>query len=332
MRELISPWGKYLKEFFEYKKLCGYKYEKPESILFLFDRYYAGLNISELKFTRDIVEPFLYLKPNERITNQSQRVCVMRQFGKYLFLNDIIKNVYIIPPFSLKGAAEYIPYIYSKDELIGIISYLENYKSSNISGSFQPSINMINAVTTAMKVLISTGMRLGEALNLRLKDIDFENKLIVINVSKNDKKRIIPISVTLINELKNYIRNTPFYIAQDNYLFQIAYDNQLDRANMHYYFYKALKACNIRHTKNGPRIHDFRHCFSVMCLTQMQENEEDINNSLIYLSAYLGHKSIYETQKYVWLTPSLFKEIKKKMEDYSSFIMEIFGGEKFDEE
>lgn len=48
---------------------------------------YIILNlISKLKFIRDIVEPFLYLKPNEKVTNQNQRFCVIKQFGKYLFL------------------------------------------------------------------------------------------------------------------------------------------------------------------------------------------------------------------------------------------------------
>ena len=47
---------------------------------------------------------------------------------------------------------------------------------------------------------------------------------------------------------------------------------------------------------------------------------------------YLGHKSFNETQKYIWMTPIIFEDIKNKMEEYSRFIMDIFGGEKFDED
>ena len=57
-----------------------------------------------------------------------------------------------------------------------------------------------------------------------------------------------------------------------------------------------------------------------------------INLSLSYLSTYLGHKSFNETQKYIWMTPIIFEDIKNKMEEYSRFIMDIFGGEKFDED
>ena len=59
----------------------------------------------------------------------------------------------------------------------------------------------------------------------------------------------------------------------------------------------------------------------------MQKQTDDINLSLIYLSTYLGHKSLRETQKYIWMTPELFKDIKVKMENYTSFIKLIFDEE-----
>ena len=56
MRELVSTWGPYLKDFYEYKRLSGFKYNSAESVIYQFDRYYKSLGINELKFTRDIVE------------------------------------------------------------------------------------------------------------------------------------------------------------------------------------------------------------------------------------------------------------------------------------
>ena len=94
-----------------------------------------------------------------------------------------------------------------------------------------------------------------------------------------------------------------------------------------------MKFAGIEHIKGkGPRIHDFRHTFAVMSLTQLQKLENNVNLSLTYLSTYLGHKSLRETQKYIWLTPSLFNDIKNKMSDYSKFIIDIFQEEKFDED
>ena len=53
------------------------------------------LKIEDMLFSRDIIEPFLYLKSNERISNQRYKASVLRQFGKYLYLNNVIENIYI---------------------------------------------------------------------------------------------------------------------------------------------------------------------------------------------------------------------------------------------
>ena len=66
-----------------------------------------------------------------------------------------------------------------------------------------------------------------------------------------------------------------------------------------------------------------------MALAKLQRECDNVNLNLSYLSAYLGHKSIHETQKYVWLTPGLFEDTRAKMTDYSSFIATIFQGENY---
>lgn len=333
MRELISIYASYIKDFYNYKKLAGYKYDKTESVLFLFDRYYFNLGLKELKFTRDIIEPFIEFKPNERIGTQIGKASILRQFGKFLFINGIIENPYLIPPISQKGETEYIPYIFNSTEYSKVIEYIDNYKSNFGPGRFNLLPNTINAVSCAIKILMSTGMRLGEVLNLKIDDIDFENQIFYLKEAKNDNQRLIPFSNTLEEVIINYVNNTPFIINKEDYLLQSNYNNKLNTALIHRFFYKALKYLGIEHKKGkGPRIHDFRHTFAVMSLTQMQQKENNINLSLSYLSTYLGHKTLRETQKYIWLTPCLFSDIKNKMHVYSHFLFDIFKEEKFDED
>lgn len=330
MRELISLFGPYLKDFYEYKQLCGYKYEKSESYCFLFDRYYNGLNLKELKFSRDIIEPFLELKENERIGNQMARASFLRQFGKYLFINNVLDNIYLIPSITKKGESEYIPYIFSNQELRDIISFIDDYKSV---AKYNLLPNTINAVSTSFKILMTTGMRLGEVLNLKLSDIDLDRQIFYIKEAKNNNQRLIPFSNTIKLVIQQYLKITPFTIKNNDYLLQSKENNQINKTMIHRFFYKSLKFAGIEHIKGkGPRIHDFRHTFAVMSLTQLQKLENNVNLSLTYLSTYLGHKSLRETQKYIWLTPSLFNDIKNKMSDYSKFIIDIFQEEKFDED
>lgn len=58
-----------------------------------------------------------------------------------------------------------------------------------------------------------------------------------------------------------------------------------------------------------PRVHDFRHTFSVHSLEQMIKNGFDIYCTLPFLSSFLGHKSIYSTEKYLRLVKENFSHI-----------------------
>lgn len=330
MRELISTWGPYLKDFYEYKRLSGFKYNSSESVIYQFDRYYKSLDITELKFTRDIVEPFLYIDGNKRIATRNWKASVLRQFSDYLIKHGILDHIYLIPPISLKGEAEFIPYIFSNEELGQIINYLDSYTKSDIPGTFNAKCNTLNSVSTVIKVLMATGMRINEVLSLRRADIDLDNQLFIVKESKNNNERLIPFSNTIKQEIVNYILKTPFNINKYDRPFQIEEGKQLNADRCWIYFNKAIKVTGIKKDK-GPRIHDLRHTYAVMALTQLQKSEKNINLSLSYLSDYLGHKSLRETQKYLWITPELFEEVKYKMSDYTSFIKDIYDGEKYDD-
>ena len=197
-------------------------------------------------------------------------------------------------------------------------------------GSFKQNINMLNSVKTIIKILMFTGMRINEVCNLKINNVDLENNIFTIDEAKNDNQRIVPFSNTLKNILIDYINGSTLYSRKENdYLFfNINDDNFINKVSsrtVYFYFRKALKYLEIPHKKGiGPRIHDFRHTYATMTLTQLSKNEKDINSALAYLSTYLGHKSFNETQKYIWLTPELFDGTLNKMCEYSSVIKSIF--------
>ena len=72
--------------------------------------------------------------------------------------------------------------------------------------------------------------------------------------------------------------------------------------------------------KKGPRIHDFRHSFAVHRLLQWEQEGKDINAMLPYLSSYLGHEGIYETEVYLHLTMEHFSIITEKMSQFNDII------------
>lgn len=84
---------------------------------------------------------------------------------------------------------ERIPVVFSRDEVQKVIEKLNGNKK------------------LIAKLLYGTGMRLNEALSLRILDIDFDRKEIIIRHGKGDKDRHVMLPQKLIPELKAHIEN-----------------------------------------------------------------------------------------------------------------------------
>lgn len=66
------------------------------------------------------------------------------------------------------------------------------------------------------KVMYGTGLRINECLRLRLKDVDFENKKLVIHEGKGDKDRLVPIPSSLMRELKEQFEASKMLWEKDH--------------------------------------------------------------------------------------------------------------------
>src|SRR5665648_607098 len=158
---------------------------------------------------------------------------------------------------------------------------------------------------------------------------DLEARIIHINHAKNGNKRMVTLSDTLLEACITYTRKASSIPSSGVYFFDSGspYNSgHISRLNSYYYFRKYLKMTGIEHRGRGlgPRLHDVRVTFAVHSLKQLTHQSGDINVHLASLSAFMGHKSIYSTQDYLWLTGELFHETLMKMEDYTSFITDIF--------
>ena len=108
--------------------------------------------------------------------------------------------------------------------------------------------------------------------------------------------------------------------VEEHFYLRFIYDN----------FRELLFACNIPHTGNGPRVHDFRHTFAVHTLEKQLSDGYDPMVIVPRLAAYLGHKSYRETCWYIHLTVASFPELSQKLD--RAFVGIIPVGGETDEE
>ena len=219
--------------------------------------------------------------------------------------------------------SDFTPHIYTDSELKRF------FEQADLLPFYPNCPNRGPVASLLFRMLYGCGLRISEALNLTMKDVDLDRGVLAILDSKFGKSRYVPMSLSLTERCQQYaahIRSeapadAPFCPAPDG-------GHYAERA-VYTTFRHILEDAGIPHTGRGPRIHDFRHTFSVCCLKKWILSGKDLNAALPVLSAYLGHKGLNGTQKYLRLTADMYPDIVKTVE--LQFGNVVPGGEAYEE-
>lgn len=139
---------------------------------------------------------------------------------------------------------------------------------------------------TTVNWILATGNRLSTVIDVKIGDIDFKRKEIMLHHTKNKKAQIIPLSATLELVLKEYIRMWRKDAPDDAYLFPNVGDTQLGKRGMGSAFELYCKDRGCAKTS----IHSLRHSFARMWVKS--------NGNLFQLQKILGHSTLAQTQRY----------------------------------
>ena len=150
--------------------------------------------------------------------------------------------------------------------------------------------------------VLATGNRCSTIVDVRIDDVDFRRKEIILHHTKNKKAQIIPLSSSLETILKEYIkmwRNNGK--DKDAWLFPNIGEEKLSTGALQNSFAKYCKARGCSHTN----IHGLRHNFAKLWIKN--------NGDMYKLQKILGHSTLDMTRRYV----NMFSEDIK--EDYDRF-------------
>jgi len=136
---------------------------------------------------------------------------------------------------------------------------------------------------TIFYVIYSGGLRISEAINLKISDIDSKRGVIRIRNSKGAKDREVPLSQLALEQLRKYFK---IYRPKE-YLFNGQYGGQYSTRSIQALFRKALSECGI---KRSATVHTLRHSYA----THLLENGTDLR----IIQELLGHKSSKTTEIY----------------------------------
>jgi site-specific recombinase XerD len=141
--------------------------------------------------------------------------------------------------------------------------------------------------------LLHTGVRCAELLNLRVSDVDFAGRRLVIHEGKDRRDRVVYLTPALRTALVAYLQQRPS--VDDDHLWIKANGMRLAQHNVKYRLHRWGEACGVHVTP-----HRLRHTFATRL----------VNAGLPLASAakLLGHRSLNMTQHYARLYEHTVKE------------------------
>lgn len=303
--------------YIEEMRACGYKYIKGASLLKHFDALAAKRNLVNKELTKELVLAWTKKRPNETVSTRNGRISTIRGLANYMVRLGF--KAYTYPPCAESiGRYSYVPYIFSKEEIKRIFTVCDSWSVSK----FSPNRHLV--LPLLFRMLYGCGLRISEALNLKLSDVNLKQGTLFIRDTKFNKERIVPMADTLTKRCRIYAKKVHQFSSPDSFFFPSPYGGNYRQSTIYKLFREILWKAKISHSGKGPRLHDLRHSFSVHCLKRWVLGKEDITNLLPYLSAYLGHVDLRGTQHYLRLTADLYPEIIACIEDkFSSLIPEV---------
>ena len=139
--------------------------------------------------------------------------------------------------------------------------------------------------------LFSTGVRQRSLINIKVKDVDFDNNVVYVNITKNRKPLLIPINQTMAHILNEYLKYRKHNNKED-FLFCNVFGEQLVKSTCYHMLYEYNKRRGVETTG----IHRYRHTFARQWILN--------GGNVVSLSRLLGHSSLQITQNYINLLVS----------------------------
>lgn len=310
MSPFTSPLAQPIERFLLHKRGLGYVYRDEERLLGVLDRIAGDGHLLQPIIDESLVRRFVASAPHG---SRSHYLSVVRQLARHLAVDD--PSTFVPPPRFLDARRnQAIARVLSREEATRFLEACDHVPN-------HPRFPLRRLCHgNLLRVLLLTGLRRGEALALKVADVDLAQDVIHVRCGKFGKERFVPMAVDLGDRLRSYdaeIRlqvtfrraDDPFFPGPDGHSVGLP-------STLYKTFRRVLVRASIPHggRGEGPRLHDLRHSFAFFRLLTWYEQGVDIQAMLPFLATYLGHVGLETSQVYLHMTRDLVGEVTRRLE------------------
>ncbi len=248
--------------FLKFKRSLGYSYCRAEFALREFDKFLSGYARKDPKWQLDRAAiAWLSSKSLRKPVSVSMDAAVLRQLFGYLRR---LPHLHVVEPCwpRLPTGSSFVPHYLSPNDIVKLLSLCGELKGPAFRAAVYRALLLI---------LYCTGIRFGESLRLRVRDVDTRTGVLFVEMFKG-RARWVPFHRTVSTELNRYLYKrvkyapsgpeTRFFVGANQRVSPVS----TAHGTIHGLFAKAgLKP---EKGRSGPRSYDLRHAFAVERLTQ----------------------------------------------------------------
>jgi len=278
----------------------GYRFKVPERVLRQFEDYCRREGYGDGSITKEAVDGFLY-SAHLRASTVRRNELALRQLTEHA--RGVGWDAYIPVATTRLRVRQQPPYVLTDDEVARLFAAIDSQPMSWYS-------NKALVDPVLFRVLYGAGLRVSEALNLTLPDVDTAAGTLRIRDSKNAQSRTVPITGRLAATLDAYITAAhPAPEHSDHVFYSRAAGRPINQAAVYTRFRGYLADAGIPHFAGGPDPHSLRHGFAVANLRRWAADGADLAVMLPYLACYMGHADLRGTQCYLRLTADAYPDV-----------------------
>ena len=301
--------------YIEHKRALGMKFIIEDRILRAHCRALGDVAMTRVR-AKPVVAFLNGSYPNLVTSNWTKKYNVLTGFYRFALARGYAKASPLPNNVPKLTAPAFIPYIYSQQELKRLLDAVPAACCSEML-SVESDV-----LRTLILLLYGAGLRLGEALCLKVADVDLDQAILCIRESKFYKTRLVPIGMDLTFALAQYVGKRGIgHLEQPDTPFLRSRNGDKVRDWVVHRIFARVRALAgvLRHdgSRYQPRLHDLRHTAAVHRLIAWYRSGENLQTLLPQLATYLGHINLSATQRYLTLTPELLHEASMRFERYA---------------
>jgi len=287
-----------IERYIALRQSLGFKLQKPARQLRSFARFAMPRGESHIRAATAVAWAATAPTPEAR----HRWLGYVVRLARFLRAED---PAHEIPPeklFAIRKSRP-VPYIYTPDELTRILDTAGQLRQQ------KPNPLRRQLYVTLFGLIAATGLRVSEALNLRLGDM-LPGGVLHIRETKFNKSCLVPLHKSVVDALERYLDMRRRFAGSNDHLFLSTKGTALVYTTVNCTFRRVLQLANIAPGRTRrPRIHDLRHSFATRVLQQCGTERDAVARHFVALATYMGHADIAHTYWYLQATPELMTDI-----------------------